>query len=92
MFLTLTFKHEVETIKGLRDFEKIIAQAIYSKNRIENWLQKYKLDEDVSNVSSLNIYKHTTTNLSIKSIPLKTIQLSIKDEKRLLDLILNNKL
>jgi len=90
-YLTLTFNHEAETFKGIRDFEKILSQAIYSESTINKWKDKYSAkDEQISYVSSVNIYRHDNVKLSTKSKPILSFPISRSEELRLLNFVSNN--
>lgn len=88
--LSVTFAHNYPTFGGLHDFEKLFIQCGDTDNNRERLLERFSIEgrmEDVSNVSSIKIYKHTGVNLSKKAKLFAEYPCTLEQEKRLLTFV-----
>ena len=86
--ISVTFCHEVETIKGLRDFEQLIIQA--NENRLNSIIKRFDTgSKSISNVSSIKIYQHEGAKLTKKAKLIHHLPITLEREKHFLNSIIN---
>lgn len=76
-YISVTFNHKNLTF----DFEKLFIQSIFNENKLKSITEKFNSElKDISNLSSIKIYKHKSKNLSNKAELIKEIPTTLEFE------------